>query len=55
MYHESFSQTFAQGLHANGLQLSVDVAGWSPIWNYDALAQSSADSFISMVILCVSE
>ena len=42
-------QTFAQGLREHGLRLSVDVAGWSPIWNYDALAQTSADSFISMV------
>lgn len=46
--YAAFVETFAQGLHANGLKLSVDVAGWSPIWNYDALAQSSADSFISM-------
>ena len=42
-------QSFARGLHEHSLKLSVDVAGWSPVWNYDALAQSSADSFISMV------
>lgn len=46
--YATFVEAFAVGLHEHGLLLSVDVASWSPIWNYDALAQTSADSFISM-------
>ena len=42
-------QTFAQGLHAAGIKLSVDVATWSPIWDYDAIAATTADIIISMV------
>jgi hypothetical protein len=44
-------QTFAQQLHANGLKLTVDIATWSPIWDYEALSKTSADGFISMVTL----
>jgi len=46
--YATFIQTFAQGLHQNGLQLSVDYAGWSPIWNLTAIAESEADYIISM-------
>lgn len=46
--YAAFVETFAQGLHDHGIKLSVDIASWSPIWNFDLLAQTSADSFISM-------
>lgn len=42
-------QTFAQGLHAAGLKLSVDVATWTVIWDYDAISKTTADIVISMV------
>jgi hypothetical protein len=46
--YAAFIETFAQALHAAGLKLSVDVATWTPIWDYDAIAQTSADTMISM-------
>ena len=39
---------FADGLHANGIKLSVDVATWSVIWDYSSIAATSADIVISM-------
>ena len=46
--YANFIQTFAQGLHQNGLKLSVDYAGWSPIWNLTAIAESEADYIITL-------
>eukprot|EP01031_Cornospumella_fuschlensis_P038113 gene38113-46309_t len=36
-----FIDTFAKGLQQANLRLTVDIATWSPIWNYDAIASSS--------------
>ncbi len=46
--YAAFINLFAERLHAKGLKLSVDIATWSPIWNYSLLNTTSADSFISM-------
>lgn len=46
--YASFIQVFADGLHANGFKLSVDVATWSVIWDYSSIAATSADIVISM-------
>lgn len=35
-------------MHAVGKKLTADVAGWSVVWNYTALAQTSLDSIITM-------
>ena len=46
--YADFIDTFAKELHKHGLLLTVDIATWSPIWNYDLLAKTSADRFITM-------
>jgi hypothetical protein len=46
--YAAFIDTFAKELHTQGLQLSVDYASWSPIWNLPAIADSAADAIISM-------
>lgn len=46
--YAEFINTFGNALHEAGLLLSVDVATWSPIWNYTAIAETSADIVISM-------
>eukprot|EP01033_Poteriospumella_lacustris_P012891 gene12891-9222_t len=46
--YAAFIDTFATQLHAAGLQLTVDVATWSTIWNYPAIAATSMDRAISM-------
>jgi len=48
MNYASFIDTFGNALHSEGLLLSVDVATWSTIWNYTAIAATSADIVISM-------
>lgn len=46
--YASFVEVFANQLHAAGLQLTVDMATWGPIWNYSALANTSLDRAVSM-------
>jgi len=46
--YATFIQVFSDALHAEGLKLSVDVATWSTIWNYTAIAETSSDIVISM-------
>jgi len=46
--YAEFIETFSQALHQHHLLLSVDVATWSPIWNYTAIAATSVDMIISM-------
>jgi hypothetical protein len=46
--YSAFIDYFADRLHAENLQLSVDIATWSVIWNYPAMATTKADMFISM-------
>ena len=43
-----FIDTFAKELHKANLLLTVDVATWSPIWNYTAIAATDVDRGISM-------
>jgi hypothetical protein len=50
-HSRSFLQTFAKSLHEHGLKLSVDIATWSAIWNYAAIADTEADMIISMVLV----
>jgi len=44
----SFLDEFADVLHEKGITLSVDVATWSPFWNYSLLAATRVDKVISM-------
>ncbi|RYH05953.1 hypothetical protein EON65_43485 [archaeon] len=37
-----FIDTFAKGLQQANLRLTVDIATWSPIWNYTTIASSGA-------------
>ena len=46
--YADFIDLFAKRLHMEGLQLSVDVATWSPIWNYTFIAATEVDYVISM-------
>lgn len=46
--YAQFIEDFAQGLHNANLKLTVDIATWSPIWNYTAIAATSVDQAISM-------
>lgn len=48
--YSQFIDEFATGLHAHGIKLQVCVANWgSPsIWNYEGIAATSADYFITM-------
>jgi hypothetical protein len=43
-----FIDTFADALHGANLKLTADIATWSPIWNYTAIAATSTDMGISM-------
>ncbi len=43
-----FIDLFAHELHRANLKLTVDVATWSPIWNYTAIADTAVDMGISM-------
>jgi hypothetical protein len=46
--YAAFIQTFGDALHAHDLKLTADIATWSPIWNYTAIAATSVDMGISM-------
>ena len=46
--YAAFLSTFADALHAQGMILTVDVASWSHIWNYTAIAASSVDRMMVM-------
>lgn len=46
--YATFIHYFANRLHADGFKLTVDIATWSPIWNYTLLNGTAADTFISM-------
>ena len=43
-----FINAFANSLNTVGVKLSVDVATWSPVWNYSAIADTNAESIVSM-------
>jgi hypothetical protein len=46
--YAAFIDVFADALHAHGLKLTVDIATWSPIWDYAAISSTSVDTGISM-------
>lgn len=46
--YAQFIDVFAKELHRAGLQLTVDIATWSPIWNYTMIANTHVDRGISM-------
>ena len=46
--YAAFIGTFADALHKHDLKLTADIATWSPIWNYSAIAATSVDMGISM-------
>jgi len=43
-----FLDLFAKALHAKGKTLSVDVAGWNAIWDFQLIAAVSVDKVITM-------
>lgn len=46
--YAAFLDTFATALHAEGILLSVDVAGWSEIWDLKAIGATSVDRVMYM-------
>ena len=46
--YATFIETFNSFLNKYNLKLSVDIATWSPIWNYTAIAATSVPKAISM-------
>lgn len=46
--YAAFLTTFSDALHKAGLIATVDVATWSPIWNFTAIAASSVDYVMTM-------
>jgi len=46
--YAQFIEDFAQGLHAKNIKIKVDVATWSTVWDYTAIAATSADYIITM-------
>jgi len=40
-----FLEEFATALHAVGKELTVDIADWTPFWNWTLLAKTSVDRF----------
>lgn len=46
--YADFLSGFADGMHAAGKILSVDVATWTPLWNLTLLANTSVDLFMTM-------
>lgn len=39
---------FSKAMHSNGILTSVDVATWSPIWNYTLIGDTSIDYIMTM-------
>lgn len=46
--YAAFIETFSTALHKENLLLTVDVATWSPIWNYTAISLTTVDAAVSM-------
>jgi hypothetical protein len=46
--YAAFLNALADGLHAHALQVSVDVATWSPIWNLTLIGQTHVDYVMTM-------
>jgi hypothetical protein len=46
--YAAFLDTFATALHAEGILLSVDVAGWSEIWDLKAIGLTGVDRVMYM-------
>lgn len=46
--YAAFLDTFSKAMHAAGLVASVDVASWSPIWNFTAIAATDIDYIMTM-------
>ena len=46
--YAGFLDDFANALHDVGLSLSVDVATWTPLWNYTLLAATTVDQIMVM-------
>jgi len=46
--YANFLDAFAVALHAEDLELTVDIASWSPLWNWTLIAQSNVDKLMLM-------
>jgi len=46
--YAAFLDKLAIALHDAGFTLTVDIAGWSPVWDHSLLAKTHVDKFITM-------
>jgi len=46
--YAEFLTIFSDAMHGEGIMVSVDVAGWSPIWNLTSIGQTSVDAVAFM-------
>jgi len=46
--YANFLNKFAKRAHAYGKQITVDIGGWSPIWDWKSLAATEVDKVITM-------
>jgi len=46
--YANFLTTFANAMHKNKFKVTVDVAQWSPIWNFTLLGQTTVDRVMNM-------
>ena len=53
--YADFIDSFCTSMHKEKLYCSVDIATWSPIWNYTAISLTSVDTAISMGTYAASQ
>jgi len=46
--YAQFLDTFAKVLHAENIELTVDIASWSPLWDFEHLAATGVDRLCNM-------
>lgn len=46
--YANFLNTFSRAMHMKGLKANVDVATWTPIWNYTLIGKTAVDGIFTM-------
>jgi hypothetical protein len=46
--YAEFLTYFSDKLHAAGIKVTADVAGWNPIWDFNLLGKTSVDRLLSV-------
>ncbi|KJE94515.1 hypothetical protein CAOG_05148 [Capsaspora owczarzaki ATCC 30864] len=46
--YAGFLDKLSRALHQHGLTVTVDIASWTPVWNFTLLAETSVDLFVTM-------